>query len=174
MTATSSVARRDLAGGADAGPAGDLAGEVEVVDRGGVLVGAPLGAGEHPHQLELVAVGVGAVEALGGAVAGLAGVGAGVEQRLAGGGELVDRVELPGQVVEADGTAALGAAGGADAEQAEVVVVARAGQAQEGGVGPGFAGDDVHAEDVGVEGQRPVEVGDEQDGVVEADGRDGA
>ena len=91
--------------------------------------GTPLVAGEHPHELELVAVGVGAVEALGGAVAGLAGVGAGVEQRLAGGGELVDGVELPGEVVEADGAAALGAAGGADAEQAEVVVVARSGAA---------------------------------------------
>ena len=84
-------------------------------------------------------------------MAGLAGVGAGVEQGLAGGGELVDGVELPGQVVEADGAAPLGAAGGADAEQAEVVVVARAGQAQEGGVGAGFAGDDLHAEHVGVE-----------------------
>ena len=61
-----------------------------------------------------------------------------------------------------------GAAGGADAEQAEVVVVARAGQPQERGVGARFAGDDVHAEDVGVEAQRPVEVGDEQHRVVEA------
>ena len=44
---------------------------------GGVLVGAPVLAREHPHHLELVAVRVGAVHALGGAVAGLAGVGAG-------------------------------------------------------------------------------------------------
>ncbi len=92
-----------------------------------MLVRAPLVAGQHPHQFELVAVGIGAVDALGGAVAGFAGVGAGVEQGLAGGGELVDGVELPGQVVEADATASLGSAGGADAEQAEVVVVARAG-----------------------------------------------
>ena len=58
----------------------------------------------------------------------------------------------------------------ADAEQAEVVVVARAGQPQERGVGPGFAGDDLHAEHVGVEAHRPVEVGDEQHGVVETNG----
>ena len=47
----------------------------------------------------------------------------GIEQRLAGGGELVDRVELPGQVVEADGAASPGPAGLADAEETEVVVV---------------------------------------------------
>ena len=64
----------------------------------------------------------------------------------------------------------LGAARRADAEQAEVVVVARAGQPQERGVGAGFAGDDLHAEHVGVEALGAVEVGDEQHGVVEANG----
>jgi hypothetical protein len=53
-------------------------------------------AGEHPHQFELVAVRICAVDALGGAVAGFAGVGTGIEEHLAGGGELVDGVELPG------------------------------------------------------------------------------
>ena len=70
-------------------------------------------------------------------MAGFAAVGAGVEQGLPGGGEFVDRVDLPGEVVQADAAAPLGSGAGADAEQAEVVVVARAGQAQERGVGWG-------------------------------------
>jgi hypothetical protein len=73
-------------------------------------------------------------------------------------------------MVEADRAAPLRAAIGADAEEAEVVMVPRAGQSEEGGVGAWFAGDDLHAEQVGVEAQRPLEVGDEQHGVVEADG----
>ena len=134
-------------------------------------IGTPLVAREHPHELELVAVGVGAVDALGRAVTRLAGVGVSVEERSAGVGELVDGVELPGEVVEADRAASPGFVGGADAEQAEVVVVLGAGQSQERCVGAWFAGDDIHAEDVGVEAHRAVEVGDEQDGVIEANRR---
>ena len=66
-----------------------------------------------------------------------------------------------------------GAADPAEAEQPQVVVVARARQPQEGGVGPGLAGDDLHPEGPGPEAQRALEIGDEQDGVVEPDGRDG-
>ena len=101
---------------------------------------------------------------------GLAGVGAGIEQRLTGRGELVDGVELPGEVVQADGAARPRPAGRPDAEQAEVVVVAGAGQAQERGVGARFAGDDLHAEHVGVEALGSFEVGDEEHGVVETHG----
>ena len=162
--------RYELAGGANPGPASDFAGEVEVVDRGGVLVRSPLAARQHPHQFEFVAVGVGAVDALGGPVARLTAVGTRLEQGRSGGGELVDRVELPGEVVQPDAAAALRAAGGADTEQAEVVMVPLAWQSEERGVGAWFAGDDLHAEQVGVEAQRPFQIGDEQHGVVEADG----
>ena len=78
--------------------------------------------------------------------------------------------ERSAQVVEPECAAPLRSAGGADTEQAEVVVVARSGQAQKGGVGTGFTRNDFQAEQVGVEAQRPVEVGDEQHGVVETNG----
>jgi hypothetical protein len=73
-------------------------------------------------------------------VAGFAAVGPRVEQRLACGGEFVDRVELPRKMVEADRAAPLRAAIGADAEEAEVVMVPRAWQSEEGGIGAWFAG----------------------------------
>ncbi len=72
-------------------------------------------------------VGVGAVDAVGDTVAGLAGVGAVGKQRPAGLGKLVDGVDLPGEVVETDGAPALRPIGGADTKEAEVVVVARSG-----------------------------------------------
>ena len=62
---------------------------------------------------------------------------------------------------------------GADPEQAEVVVVAGPGQAQEGGVGAGLARHDRHVEGLLVEGDAALQVGHEQHGVVEADGVDG-
>ncbi len=63
----------DLAGGAGAGPGIEFRCEVEAFDDCGTFVDAPLLPREHPHDLELVAVGVDAVDALGGAVARLAG-----------------------------------------------------------------------------------------------------
>ena len=95
------VQRHELGGGAHARPAGDVGLEVEALDGGRVLELAPARAGEHPHDLELVAVGVLPVDALRRAVARLAAVGAEADQRGAGLDELVDGVELPGQVVEA-------------------------------------------------------------------------
>ena len=86
----------------------------------------PTGLGQHPHHLELVAVGVVGVDALGRAVAGLAGEGVEVRQREPGLLELLDGVDLPRQVVEPEGAARAGRLG-ADPEQAEVVVVARTG-----------------------------------------------
>ena len=62
---------------------------------------------------------------------------------------------------------------GADAEEAEVVVVVAVRQAQEGRPGAGLAGGDLHPEDGRVEVDRPLEVGDEEDGVVEPDCGDG-
>jgi hypothetical protein len=64
--------------------------------------------------------------------------------------QLVDGVDLPGQVVEAYASI-LWSIGVADAEQPEVVVVARARQAKERGVRSRFAGGDLHAEHVAVE-----------------------
>ena len=63
----------EVAGRADARPGVEFRCEVEAFDDGGTFVDAPLVSREHPHDLELVAVGVGAVDALGGAVARLAG-----------------------------------------------------------------------------------------------------
>ena len=62
---------------------------------------------------------------------------------------------------------------GLNAEEAEVVVVARAGESQEGGVGAWFACHDLHVEGLLVEGEALLEVGHEQHGVVETDGFDG-
>ena len=55
-----------------------------------------------PHHFEFVAVGVGAVDAFGGFVADLTGVGAVADQGGPGGGEIVDGVDLPRQVVKPD------------------------------------------------------------------------
>jgi hypothetical protein len=48
------------------------------------------------------------------------------------------------------------------------VVVPRSGQAQEGAVETRLAGDQLHAEYVGIEAQRAVEIGNEEHGVVQA------
>jgi hypothetical protein len=56
-----------------------------------VFVGSPFVARQHPHELELVPVRVGAIDALGRAVVGLAGMRAGVDQRT-GKVELLDRI----------------------------------------------------------------------------------
>ncbi len=71
-------------------------------------------------------------------------------------------------MVQADASA-LGLGARPDPEQAQVVVVARAGQTEKGGVGAWFEGDDLHAEQVAVEALAALEVGDEQDGMVETD-----
>src|SRR3954453_5409985 len=67
------VQRHQLSGRPNAFPTGDLARKAEPLDGGGGLVLAPVRLRKHPHHLELVAVGVPAVEALGGAVARLTG-----------------------------------------------------------------------------------------------------
>src|SRR4051812_29277472 len=69
---------------------------------GGGIGGAPLLARDDPHHFEFVAVGVGAVDAFGGFVADLTRVGAVADQGGPGGGEIVDGVDLPRQVVEPD------------------------------------------------------------------------
>ena len=61
--------------------AGDLALEVQGHDHAAAVVLAPLLSGDEPHDLELVAVGVGGVERFGGAVVAAAGEGAEVRER---------------------------------------------------------------------------------------------
>ena len=137
------VHRDQLGGGADAGPAATSPGRSRRSTGAAFAKSPQLGLGQHPHHLELVAVGVLGVDALGRAVARLAGEGVEVgqgEPRLL---ELLDGVDLPGQVVEAEAAAGSRRLG-ADPEQAEVVVVAGPGQAQEGGVGARFARHDLH------------------------------
>ena len=81
--------------------------------------------------------------------------------------------QMAGEIhTEADARA-LGTERRADLEQAEVVVVARARQLQEGGGHARLAGDDAHAEGGVVEGDAALEVGDVEDGVVEPHGGDG-
>ena len=133
---------------------------------------APAGLGQHPHHLELVAVRVAAVDALGGAVAGLPGVGVEVRQGEPGLLELLDGVDLPRQVVQPQGAVRAGRLL-ADPEQPEVVVVPGPGQPQEGGVRAGLARHHRHVEGLLVERDAALQVGHEQHGVVEADGVDG-
>ena len=61
---------------------------------------APLVRGDLPHDLELDAVGVLGVQALADAVVGGADQRPPLPQASAGGGEVLDRVDLPGQVVQ--------------------------------------------------------------------------
>lgn len=104
-------------------------------------------------------------------MAGLAHERAGLGEHELRGLQLVDRVDLPGQVVEPDARS-LRAVARPDPEQAEVVVVAAARQPEERRVGARLERRDLHAEHALVEGQRPLEVGHVEHGVVEPDGGD--
>ena len=105
---------------------------------------------------------------------GRADQGAGLGELVLDALQLVEGVDLPGEVVEPDGgPPGLGrACSGADLEQAEVVIVAAALGLQERG--PGEAHDDAEAEDVGVEGDAALDVADVEDGVVETLHRHGS
>ena len=92
---------------------------------------------------------------------------AGLDQLLPGFGQVGQRADLPGQMVEPGVFGTVGRASGADLEQAEVVVVGRAGSAQEGGP----AGDlqpHLEAEGGRVEVDGPLETVHVEDGVVQA------
>jgi hypothetical protein len=121
-----------------------------------------------PHHLELDPVGVLGVQRLGHPVVAGADQGAAGAEPGADLGQLGQRADLPGQVVQAD----LGAAGhhrgrGADAEQAEVVVVGRPGRPQEGRPARDF-GAHLEAEHAAVEVHGGRQVADVEHGVVEA------
>jgi len=94
----------DLSGCSNAAPSTHVTSEIEKVDRRGVLVRPPFVSRKHPHQLEFVAVRVGAIDALRRTMTRFAGVCVRVDQSTAGRGEFIDRVELPGEVVQADRT----------------------------------------------------------------------
>ena len=78
-------------------------------------------------------------------------------------------------MVQPDGAAGRLRGSGADAEQAEVVVVVpgAVGGAEEGGVRAWLAGDDAESEGTFVEADRLLEITHEEDGVVQASNRDG-
>jgi hypothetical protein len=98
--------------------------------------------------------------------------GAGGGEPLGGDGQLVEGVDLPGQVVEPHGAAAGGGAARAlaDLEQAEVVVVGGPRGLEEGGAPEAVRGhrDQPEAQHVAVEGDAAGEVTDVEHGVVEA------
>jgi hypothetical protein len=115
--------------------AGDLAREVQRTDAGLAverLVVEQRG-GHDPRHLELVAVGVLGVQALRRAVVTGAHERTVRLEHVGEAGQLRQRVDLPCQVVEADGAAAgvRGPGSGADLERAEVVVVGRARRLEE-------------------------------------------
>ena len=76
-----------------------------------VLELAPRLARDAPHDLELVAVGVGAVERLRHAVVRRAAERARLRQDLRGAGEVVDGRDLPGEVVQPGAARRRGASG---------------------------------------------------------------
>jgi P-type Cu2+ transporter len=83
-----------------------------IVDGSAELDESMITGESHPHHLELVAVRVGAVDAFRGAVTGLAGEGAGIDEVLTGLRELVDGVDLPGEVYRPTAPRRFGAACG--------------------------------------------------------------
>ncbi len=152
-------------------PASDGGVQVERQDHVAVgRLGRPVLGGHPPHDLELDAARVPGVQRLGHPVVALP------HQRTRRGqlgprvGQVGQRADLPGQVVEAGvlrpaGRARIG--GGAGLEQAEVVVVGRTRGTQERGP----AGDlhpDLEAERGPVEVDGPVETVHIEDGVVQA------
>ena len=82
-------------------PAGELGVEVEALHDGVVLEVAPGFAGHGPEHLELDAVGVFSVERLAHAVVALSDERTEAEQAGAHRREVLDRVDFPGQVIEA-------------------------------------------------------------------------
>jgi D-amino peptidase len=154
-----------------AAPAGQRG--VPVQRHGHAAVGQfrlPVLGGHPPQDLELDAAGVLGIQRLRHVVVALTHQGSGGQQPGPGVDQVAQRADLPGQVVEAGvvglvGRVALG--GGADLEQAEVVVVGRVRCAQERGA----AGDlhpDLEAESLPVEVHGALQAVHVQDGVVEA------
>jgi D-amino peptidase len=163
--------RRGSGGGAGdlvAVPAGQ--GGVPVQRQGHPAVGQlglPVLGGYPPQDLELDAARVLGVQRLGHPVVALPHQRAGRRQLGPRVGQVGQRADLPGQVVQPGVFRTIRCAAGADLEQAEVMIVGRTGGPQEGGA----AGDlqpDLEAESGPVEVDGPLETVHVQDGVVQA------
>src|SRR5205823_8125127 len=94
--------------------------EVQRRDDGALLVLAPLLPGEEVHHLEFVPVGVVAIEALRRPVIGFADERIRAQEILAGLGQVLDRGDLPSEVVQAGRPARRTRRIGADREQAQI------------------------------------------------------
>src|SRR6185503_17884728 len=132
---------------------------------------APRFARDAPHDLELVAVGIGTVERLGDAVVARATEGAGIAKLARGRGEVLDGRDLPGEVVQADRATRRTRRLRADREEAEIVVVVAVPGTHEHGATLDVV-DDLEAEEAAVEIRRRLRVADVEDGVVEFRDRD--
>jgi D-amino peptidase len=162
--------------GRPGGGAGDLvaapAGQrgVPVQRQGHAAVGQlrlPILRGHPPQDLELDAARVLGVQRLGHAVVALPHQRPGFHQPGPGVGQVAQRADLPGQVVEAGMFGLVGRAARADLEQAEVVVVGRARRAQERGPA-GNLHPDLEAEGLPVEVHGGLQTVHVQDSMVEA------
>ncbi len=159
---------RPASAGLDTAPALELLVEVEGLDNGFVLPLAPFFAGQHPHDFELISIGVVTVEALRRAVAGLTGVGAGLDEEWTGCCEVVDGVDLPRQVVEPDLASLLRNRVWSEREESQVVVVSAFRQAQEGCPGEIPRRQHFHAHHRCIELDSAFQVAYEKDRMVEA------
>lgn len=153
--------------------AGEFALHVQGLYDGAPIVVAPLIARDHPHNFELVAIGIFGVEGLRRAVIALADEGPKFSEGDAGGGEVFEAWDLPGEVIEADAARPGRRGVGADFEQAEVVVVGGAGGAEKGHAAA-LAGDLLEGEGGAIESDRPFEIANVEDRMVEADDGNGS
>jgi D-amino peptidase len=156
------------AGGLVATPAGQ--GGVPVQRQRHAAVGQlrlPVLRGHPPQDLELDAARVLGVQRLGHPVVALPHQRPGGQQPGPGVGQVAQRADLPGQVVEAGAFGLVGRVTGADLEQAEVVVVGRARCAQERGAA-GNLHPDLEAEGLAVEVHGALQTVHVQDSVVKA------
>jgi D-amino peptidase len=154
---------RHLAGA----PAGDRLVQVER-DRHDALgqLGVPVPRRHPPHHLELDAARVLGVQGLRHAVVALPHQRPRLDEGGPGPDQVLERADLPRQVVQAGAFRAIGRAAGPDLEQAQVMIVGRAGRAQE----RGLAGDlraDLQAQGLPVELYGALQPVDVEDGVVE-------
>jgi D-amino peptidase len=127
----------------------------------------PVLGGHPPQDLELDAARVLGVQRLGHAVVALPHQRPGGQQPGPGVGQVAQRADLPGQVVQAGVFGLVGRVTGADLEQAEVVVVGRARRAEERGAA-GNLHPDLEAEGLPIEVHGALQTVHVQDSVVEA------
>jgi D-amino peptidase len=128
-------------------------------------LGSPVRRGYPPHHLELDTARVLGVQRFRHPVVALPHQRTGLNQAAAHRQQVRQRADFPGQVVEPD--ARLRGHARPDLEQAEVVVVLRAGSGQECG-SPGDLGADLETQHRGIEGNLTLQAAHVQHGVVQA------